>query len=56
MPLAAAGAPTLQQRGQHAAVGVHAGGDVGDRQPALADASGVPVTDTKPDSLWISRS
>jgi len=25
-------------------------------QPALASSSGVPVTDRKPDSLWISRS
>jgi hypothetical protein len=24
--------------------------------PALDGCSGVPVTDTKPDSLWISRS
>jgi len=25
-------------------------------QPALAISSGVPVTDRKPDSLWIRRS
>jgi hypothetical protein len=25
-------------------------------QPALAGASGEPVTERKPDSLWISRS
>ena len=25
-------------------------------QPALAGSSGVPVTERKPDSLWISRS
>ena len=25
-------------------------------QPAFAGSSGVPVTDRKPDSLWISRS
>ena len=45
-----------EQRGQDAGVGVHAGGDVGDRDADLAGASAVPVIESRPTSLCTSRS
>ena len=53
---ALAGPAAQQQRVQDGRIGIHAGGDVGDGTAGLDGPSAVPVTDTKPLSLWISRS